>query len=145
MARPIWSGSIAFGLVNVPVQMVPATKSQAVRFHQLHEKTGSRVQHRRVSTFTGEPVVQAEIVKGFEVTKGEHVVIPKEAIDALKPKTDRTINVTAFAELTEIDPLFFDKPYYLFPDEQGAKGYALLNRALADAGKVGLAKFVLRS
>ena len=123
MPTTIWTGSISFGLVTVPVKLTPATKSRDVSFNQLEESTGSRIRLRRVSEQTGEEVTPNQIVKGYEIEKGRYVVVEKSELDALAPKASHTIEIEDFVDLDEIDPLYFDSPYYVIPDEKAAKPY----------------------
>jgi DNA end-binding protein Ku len=141
----IWTGSISFGLVTVPVRMISATRSQDVRFHQLEEGTGSRIRLRRVSEQTGEEVTNDRIVKGYELEKDKYVIIEAEEIASLKPKATRQIEIEDFVDLADIDPVFFEQPYYLIPDKDNAKAYRLLAEVMEDLGKVAIGRFVLRS
>lgn len=145
MPRPIWSGSISFGLVNVPVKLFTAVSQKDVRFNQLHAKDNARIKQKRVSAVTGEEVPFDEIVKGYEVAPDQYVVIEPEELESLDPKATHTIEIEEFVHLDQIDPLFFDRPYYLVPDERAAKPYKLLAEALEESDKVAIAKFVMRS
>lgn len=145
MARSMWSGSISFGLVSVPVRLFPAVRSHDVRFHNLHRSTNARVRQKRVDAQTGEEVPYEEIVKGYDLGDGRHVVLEKEDLDALSPEASRQISLLDFVDASEIDPLFYDRPYYLAPaNEAAGKPYRLLVEAMREAGKVGIAKFVMR-
>lgn len=141
----IWTGSISFGLVTVPVRLVSATRSQDVRFHQLEAETGARIRYRRVSEQTGEEVPNDQIVKGYELENGHYVVLEGDELAALKPKASRQIEIEDFVDLAEIDPIFFEQPYYLVPDKDAAKAYRLLTQVMEDEGKVAVGRFVLRS
>ena len=141
----IWTGSISFGLVTVPVRLVSATRSQDVRFHQLEAETSARIRYRRVSEKTGEEVPNDQIVKGYELESGHYVVIENDELAALKPKASRQIEIEDFVDLSEIDPVFFEQPYYLVPDKDAAKAYRLLTQVMEDEGKVAVGRFVLRS
>jgi DNA end-binding protein Ku len=143
--QAIWTGSISFGLVTVPVRLVSATKSQDVRFNQLEANTGSRIRYRRVSEQTGEEVPNDQIVKGYELENGHYVVLDNDELAALKPSATRTIDIEDFVDLSEIDPVYFEQPYYLVPDKDAAKAYRLLSRVMEDEGKVAVGRFVLRS
>ncbi len=145
MARSIWSGAISFGLVNVPVKLYSAVSKKSVRFHQLHEKTGVRIQQKRVDPSTGDEVAYENIVKGYELSPESYVVITPEEMESLDPEKTRSIDITDFVPLEEIDPLFFDHPYYLAPAQGGGKAYELLRRAMEESGKVALGKVVIRS
>jgi DNA end-binding protein Ku len=145
MPRSIWSGAISFGLVNVPVKLYSAVSRKTVRFNQLSAKTGNRIQQKRVDPETGDEVSYDEIVKGFELTKDRYVVLTPEELDALDPERTRTIDIEDFVSLDEIDPVYYDHPYWLVPDKGAAKAYGLLLEAMRDAGKVAIARVVLRS
>jgi DNA end-binding protein Ku len=145
MPRPIWSGSISFGLVNVPIRLISATSTKDVRFHQIHEKDGARIQQKRVCSADGEEVPYDEIVKGYELSPGQYVVIEPEELAGLDPEATHTIELEEFVDLDQIDPVYFEKAYYLVPDKRAEKPYALLAEAMGRANKVGLARFVMRS
>jgi DNA end-binding protein Ku len=145
MPRPIWSGAISFGLVNVPVKLYSAVNRKTVRFNQLNKETGNRIQQKRVDPDTGEEVPYEQIVKGYELTKERYVVITPEELDALDPERSRTIDIEDFVDLEEIDPVYYDHPYYLVPDKGAAKAYGLLLGAMSEANKVAIARVVLRS
>ena len=145
MPRPIWSGAISFGLVNVPVKLVGAVSPKDVRFNQLEAGTGARIKQKRVSAETGEEVPFDQIVKGYEISPDNYVVIEPQELDALDPKATRSIGIEDFVDLDQIDPLYFERPYYLVPDKGGAKAYALLLEAMKDSRKVGIARLVLRT
>jgi DNA end-binding protein Ku len=145
MARAIWSGAISFGLVNVPVKLYTATSPKTVRFHQVSSKTGARIRQKRVDPSTNEEVPYEEIVKGYELTPDRYVLISSEELEALDPKATRTIDIEEFVDLAEIDPIYYDHSYYLAPTAGGAKAYRLLLDAMADSGKVGIGRVVLRS
>ncbi len=145
MPQAIWTGSISFGLVTVPVRLVSATKSQDVRFNQLEAETGSRIRYRRVSEQTGEEVPNDQIVKGYELENGHYVVLDNDELAALKPTASRMIEIEDFVDLSEIDPVYFEQPYYLVPDKDAAKAYRLLSRIMEDESKVAVGRFVLRS
>jgi DNA end-binding protein Ku len=145
MPRPIWSGTIGFGLVSVPINIVSATKSRDVRFHQLEAETGSRIRYRRVSEATGEEVPHERIVKGYEVAPSRYVVVTEDDLQALAPKASRTIEIVGFVDLDQIDPVYFEQPYYLAPDGAAAKPYQLLVEAMDELRKVAIGRFVMRS
>jgi DNA end-binding protein Ku len=145
MPRSIWSGAISFGLVNVPVKLYSAVSRKTVRFNQLNSKTGNRIQQKRVDPETGDEVAYDDIVKGFELTKDRYVVLTPEELDALDPERTRTIDIEDFVALEEIDPVYYDHPYWLVPDKGAAKAYGLLLEAMRDSGKVAIARVVLRS
>ena len=145
MPTAVWTGNISFGLVTVPVKLTPATKSRDVSFNQLEAGTGSRVRNRRVSEQTGEEITSDKIVKGYEIEKGRYVVIEKQELDALAPKASHTIEIEDFVDLADIDPIFFDSPYYVMVDEKAAKPYRLLVDAMTELGKVAVGRVVLRA
>jgi DNA end-binding protein Ku len=145
MPRAIWSGSISFGLVNVPVKLVTATSPKDIRFHQLHASDGGRVNQKRVCSLDGEELDYSEIVKGYEVHRGQYVIVDPEELEALAPEASRSIDIEEFVDLAEIDPLYFDHSYYLVPDGPAARPYALLVEAMTGTGKVGIGRFVLRT
>jgi DNA end-binding protein Ku len=145
MPRSIWSGAISFGLVNVPIKLYSAVSRKTVRFHQLNERTGNRIQQKRVDPSTGEEVAYDDIVKGYELTKDSYVVIRPDELEALDPEKSRTIDIEDFVDLADIDPVYYDHPYYLIPDKGAAKAYGLLLGAMQESGKVAIARVVLRS
>jgi DNA end-binding protein Ku len=145
MARSIWSGAISFGLVNVPVKLYSAVSRKTVRFHQLNAETGHRISQKRVDSVTNEEVPYEQIVKGFELTKERFVVVTPEELDSIAPEKTRAIDIEDFVDLEDIDPIFYDHPYYLVPDKGAAKAYGLLLEAMRESGKVAIARVVLRS
>ena len=145
MPRPIWSGSISFGLVNVPVKVLSAVSSQDVRFHQLHAADNVRIQQKRVCPADGAEVPFDQIIKGYEIAPEQYVVITPDELAGLDPKATHTIDIEEFVDLDQIDPIFFEHPYYLAPDKRAEKPYGLLLRAMSDTKKVGIARFVLRT
>jgi DNA end-binding protein Ku len=145
MARAIWSGSISFGLLNVPVKLYSAVSKKNVSFRELRAEDGSRIRHKRVAEADGEEVPYEEIVKGYEIAPEQYVVLTREELEELDPKKTRAIEIQDFVDLDEIDPIYFDHPYYLGPDKGAEKAYALLVKAMADSNKVAIARFVLRN
>jgi DNA end-binding protein Ku len=145
MPRSIWTGAISFGLVTVPVKLYSAVQRKTVRFNQLNAKTGARIAQKRVDPSTGEEVPFEDLVKGYELSPDRYVVIEPAELDALDPKGTRTIDILDFVEEAEIDPIFYDHPYYLAPGAGGAKPYRLLLDAMRETGKVAIAKVVIRS
>ena len=141
----MWSGAISFGLVNVPVKLYSAVSKKTVRFNQLNAETGNRIQQKRVDPETGEEVGYDQIVKGYELTKDRYVVLTPDELDALDPAKTRTVDIEDFVDLEEIDPVYYDHPYYLVPDKGASKAYALLLGAMKEANKVAIARVVLRS
>lgn len=144
MPRAIWSGSINFGLVNIPVKLYSAVSKKTVHFNQLDGRTQSRIKQKRVSAETGEEVPYDQIVKGYELASGAYVVVTDDELSALDPKALRTIDIDEFVSLADIDPMFYDAPYYLAPD-RAPKPYVLLAEAMEKAQKVGIAHFVMRT
>src|ERR687885_656017 len=145
MARSIWTGAISFGLVTVPVKLYSAVNRKTVRFHQLSGSTGVRIAQKRVDPSTGDEVPYEDIVKGFELAPDRYVIIQPEELEALDPKKTKTIDIEDFVELSDIDPIYYDHPYYLAPGAGGAKPYRLLLEAMRETGKVAIAKVVIRS
>ena len=145
MPRAIWSGTISFGLVTVPVKLYSAIDRKTVRFHQLSGKTGARVTQKRIDPQSDEEVPYEGIVKGYELAPERYVVIKPEELDALQPEKTRTIEIEDFVELSQIDPIFYDHPYYLAPGPGGAKPYRLLLEAMRETGKVAIARVVIRN
>src|SRR3954466_14238701 len=145
MPSSIWTGSISFGLVQVPVKLVGATKSKDVSFNQLEEGTGARIRYRKVSDKTGEEVTSDKIVRGFEVSKGRYVIVEPGEIESLRPKGSHEIEIEEFVDLDDIDPIYFEQPYYLAPDKRGEKPYALLLDAMTSLNKVAIGRIVMRS
>jgi len=143
--RPIWSGAISFGLISIPIRLFPAVKRKNVSFNQIDGETGARIKMKRVSAETGEEVAYDEIVKGYEVTKGNYIVITDEELASIDPKKSRTIDIVEFVHLSEIDPVYFDSAYVVAPDELSAKAYAVLGQAMESAGMVAIASFVMRT
>jgi DNA end-binding protein Ku len=145
MPRPIWSGTISFGLVSVPVKMYSATESKELRFHFLHKDDLSPIGYDKVRKDTGEHVDPGDIVRGFEVEKGRYVELTEEDLDRLDIELTHSIDICDFVDIDEIDPIYFRKAYYLLPEEGAEKPYRLLLAALEDTGKVGIAKVVIRN
>jgi DNA end-binding protein Ku len=145
VARAIWSGSISFGLLNVPVRLYSAVSKQTVRFRELREGDGSRVKHKRVAESDGKEVPYEKIVKGYEYAPDQYVVLSRDELSELEPQRSRAIEIQDFVDLDEIDPIYFEQPYYLGPDKGAERAYALLVQAMTDARKVAVARFVLRN
>jgi DNA end-binding protein Ku len=144
MARPIWTGTISFGLVNIPVKLITAVKSVDIRFHQLHEKDGVRLRQRLICPADDKEVSGDDIVKGYEIAPDQYVIVDPDELDALAPESSKALDITDFVDLDSIDPIYYDRPYYLLPGENAAKPYSLLVQAMEKAKKVGIAKFVMR-
>lgn len=145
MPRPIWSGAISFGLVSVPVKLFSAVNRKSVHFNQIDSRTGSRIKYQKVSAADGTEVPGEAIVKGYELPSGQYVLIDDAELSGLDPEASRTIEIEEFVDLDEIDPLLYDNAYYVAPDKATIKPYALLARAMEETGKVGVARFVMRS
>ena len=145
MPRVIWKGSISFGLVTIPVQLFSAVSRKNVRFNQLDAQTGARVRYKKVSSADDSELPPERIVKGYEIQSGEYVTVTEGELEALAPVAARTIDIDAFIDLVDIDPVFYDSAYHLVPDETAAKPYKLLAEAMAEANKVAICGFVMRS
>ncbi len=145
MARPIWKGAITFGLVTIPVQVLPATaNAERISFRMLRKGDLSPIQYKRVAAEDGKEVAWQEIVKGYEYEKGKYVTFDEQDFDRVELESVDSIAIQTFVELAEINPIFFDKPYYLEPLKGGGGAYTLLREVLAEAGKVGIAKVAMR-
>jgi DNA end-binding protein Ku len=145
MPRAIWTGAISFGLVTVPVKLYSAVDRKTVRFHQLSGKTGVRVAQKRVDPQTDEEVPYQDIVKGYEIAPDRYVRVEPAELDSLEPRKTKTIEIEEFVELSQIDPIYYDHPYYLAPGTGGAKPYRLLLEAMEETGRVAIARVVIRS
>ena len=146
MARAIWTGSVAFGLVNVPVGLYAATQDHSVHFNQFERGTSSRIRYKRINEDTGEEVDYSDIVKGEEVGDGRYIIVTPEELEEIEPGRSRVIDIVDFVDVAEIDPVYYEKTYYLAPqDEAAQRPYALLLQAMERAGRVGIATFVMRS
>jgi DNA end-binding protein Ku len=145
MPRAIWTGAISFGMVTVPVKLYSAVNRKTVRFHQLSGKSGVRVSQKRIDPQSGEEVPYESLVKGYEIAPERYVVIEPGELETLQPKKTKTIEIEDFVELSQIDPVYYDQPYYLAPATGGAKPYRLLLEAMRDTNKVAIARVVIRS
>lgn len=145
MPRSLWSGSINFGLVNIPIKLYPAVSKKGVSFNQIDAKTGARVKLQRVSAADGTEVPYEQIVKGYELAPDQYVVIEPAELDALEPESTRSIEIEEFIDLVDIDPVYFDTPYLVAPVKSAQKPYALLAKAMEAEGKVAIARFVMRT
>jgi DNA end-binding protein Ku len=145
MPRAIWTGSISFGLLNVPVKLYSAVSRKNVSFRELRESDSSRIRHKRVAEADGEEVPYENIVKGYEISPEQYVVLTKSDFEEIDPKKTRAIEIQDFVDLDQIDPIYFDHPYYLGPDKGAERAYALLTKAMSEQGKVAVARFVLRN
>jgi DNA end-binding protein Ku len=145
VARPIWNGAINFGLVTVPVELYSATEDHTISFRQFQRGTSDRIRYKRVNERTGEEVPFADIVKGAEVGGGDYVIIEPDELDAIAPGRSRTIDIDAFVDLDEIDPVHFQKTYWLAPTkEEYSRAYGLLLQAMSKTNRAGVATFVMR-
>jgi DNA end-binding protein Ku len=145
MPRAIWSGAISFGLVNIPVKLYSAVSKKTVRFHQIDAESGQRIRQQRVNPASGEEIPYEQIVKGYEISPDRYVTITPEELESLEPQKTRTIDIEEFVDLEQIDPIYYDHPYYLAPDKGAAKAYKLLLDAMQEADKVAIARVVIRS
>src|SRR5918994_7399816 len=145
MARAIWSGTISFGLLNVPVRMFSAVARRSIGLREIRESDSARIKHRRVAEGTDEEVPYENIVKAYELSPGQYVPLSKDEMAALAPEKTRAIDVQDFVDLGEIDPIYFDSPYYLGPADGAEKAYSLLAEAMEQSGKVAVARFVFRN
>ena len=145
MPRAIWSGAVSFGLVNIPIKLYAAVSRKNVSFNQLDSRTGARIRYKKVSAADGDEVPAEAIVKGYELSSGAYVTVGDDELASLDPEASRSIDIEEFVDLADIDPLFYDSAYYVAPDKATIKPYALLTQAMEESGKVGIARFVMRS
>jgi DNA end-binding protein Ku len=145
MPRAIWSGAISFGLVSIPVKLFNSVSRKTVHFNQIDSRTGARIRYRKVSEADGEDVPAEAIVKGYQLSSGDYVLVGDDELAALDPEATRTVDIEQFVDLDEIDPIFYDSPYYAAPDKAARKPYALLLRAMEEQDRVAIARFVMRS
>lgn len=145
MPRAIWTGSISFGLLNVPVKLYSAVSSRSISFRELREDDHSRVRHKRVAEEDGEEVPYEKIVKGYEIAPEQYVIMSKGELEEMAPKKTKAIQIEDFVDLDEIDPIYFDRPYYLGPQLGAERAYALLVEAMREQRKVAVARFVMRN
>jgi DNA end-binding protein Ku len=146
MSRPIWTGSISFGLVTIPVKLLVAVRAdEDVHFHYLHAKDKGRLKNVRVCGVCGKEIPWSETARGFEYEKGSYVVVDDDELKAIRPEATQSVEIRAFVGRDEIDPMLFDTPYYLEPEKKGRRAYALLRDALVKTRKVGIAQVVLRT
>jgi len=143
--RSIWRGAISFGMVSIPVKLYSATEQKDVRFRLLHKTDGAPIQEKRICTADGQEVEWKDLVRGYEVGKGDYVILDPEEIDAAKPESATTIEIGDFVKLTEVDPIYFEKSYFLEPTDVGAKPFTLLKRALEETGRSAVARVVIRT
>ena len=145
MARAIWSGTISFGLLNVPVRMYSAVARRNIALREIRESDSARIKHRRVAEGTDEEVPYENIVKAYELSPGQYVPLSKDEMSALAPEKTRAIDVQDFVDIEEIDPMYFDSPYYLGPADGAEKAYSLLATAMESSGKAAISRFVFRN
>jgi DNA end-binding protein Ku len=146
MARPVWSGVISFGLVSVPVKAYPAVRDHDVHFHQIDKGSGSRIRNRKVSAKTGKEVDNADIEMGFETSKGRYITFSKPELDDLRPTSTRAVEVSDFVSLDDIDPIYYERTYWLAPaDDTATRPYQLLRAAMEDRGLVAIGTVVMRN
>ena len=143
--RAVWSGMISFGLVNIPIKLFNATKEEKISFHQMHKDDSGRVQYKKACKVCGNELQNEDIVKGYEYKKGQYVVVSDEELDRINLKTTKTIDILGFVDGSEIDDLQYEKAYYIAPDENGERAYALLRQTLKETGKVGIGKIAFRN
>ncbi len=147
-ARPTWTGTISFALLSVPVKLYTAQRSKDISFNQLERSTGARIKQKRVSSITGEDVAGDDIVKGYDLGGDRYVIVEPDELDGLAPRdsnNDKTVQILEFVSLDDIDPVYFEKAYYIAPDKGGARPYALLARAMSETRKVAIGKVVMRT
>ncbi len=145
MPRAIWSGSISFGLINIPVKLFSAVSEKSVRFNQIDTRNGARIRTRKVNAEDGSDVPPDVIAKGYEVSKGRYVLVTEDELASLQPRATHTIDLEEFVDLDSVDPMYFDGAYWVAPDDRAAKPYTLLVEAMEQAGKVAVARFVMRA
>lgn len=145
MARSIWKGAIAFGLVNIPVSLTSAETRPDIQLHLVDSKNHARIRYERVNADTGEEVPWDRLVKGYEYEDGQFILLSEDDLEAVQPKLTKLIEISQFVSLADIDPILFEKPYYLEPEKRGRKAYALLREALRQTEKAGIAKVVIRT
>src|SRR6267154_1376926 len=144
MARPLWKGSISFGLVNIPIELHTAVRNHRPKFRMLHAKDKSPVKFERICIRDGHPVAWEDLVKGYEYAKGHFVELTKEDFQAAAVEKTRAVDIIDFVKAEEIDDRYFETPYYLVPTKGGERAYALLREAMRESGRIGIAKFILR-
>lgn len=144
MARGIWTGAISFGLINIPVQIMSAKESESISFRMLDKRDNSPIGYKQINKSTGKEVDRKYIVKGYEYEPNQYVIMDEEDFEAANPKQTKTIDIEDFVEFENLDPLLFEKPYYLVPAKNGEKGYVLLRKVLQRTKKAAVARFVLR-
>ena len=145
MPRAMWSGAISFGLVNIPIKLYNAVSRQTVHFNQIDTRSNARIKQKRVSAADGTEVPPEALAKGYELSSGQYVILTDDELASLDPESSRAVEIEAFVDLADIDPIFYDSAYYVAPDKATLKPYALLCQAMEESGKVGIARFVMRT
>jgi len=143
--RAMWRGSISFGLINVPIKMYAATENKRINFRQIHRQCGTPIHYEKVCPTCNRKVEEEEIARGYEFEKGRYVIIEDKDLESIPDEATRTIDIIDFVDLKDIDPIYYDKSYFLGPEETGQKAYSLLRRAMEEGGKIAIAKVVIRS
>lgn len=143
--RPFWKGFIAFGLVSIPIKLFPSTESKNISFSLLHKDDGSPIRYRKYCDHCEKEIAQEQIVKGYEIEKGKYVTFSDEELESIAKSRGKQIEITDFVDLKEVDPIYFQKSYYLAPDQGGEKPYSLLLKALSETNRIAIAKIVLRT
>jgi len=141
----MWRGSISFGLINVPIKMYAATENKRINFRQIHRQCGTPIHYEKVCPTCNRKVEEEEIARGYEFEKGRYVIIEDKDLESIPDEATRTIDIIDFVDLKDIDPIYYDKSYFLGPEETGQKAYSLLRRAMEEGGKIAIAKVVIRS
>jgi DNA end-binding protein Ku len=145
LGKPYWSGAISFGLVNVPIRLFPAVHEKTVRFHLLHSKDEVRLHQKLICPVDNQEVSREETLRGYEIEKNKNVVLDPEELKALQPKAEKVLELISFVELSQIDPIYFDRPFYVMPAEAGVKGYHLLVEALSQTKRAGIGKIIMKT
>src|SRR5690606_27543736 len=143
--RSLWSGSISFGLVNIPIRLHTAVRTKDISFNMLHDQDHVRLQRKMICPADGKEVHPEHIIKGFQIAKDQYIIVQDSEIKACAPKSSRTIEITDFVDLDQIDPVYYERTYYTSPDPRAAKPYRLLLEAMKDTNKVGVAKMVMHN
>ncbi|MDD4569618.1 MAG: Ku protein [Tepidanaerobacteraceae bacterium] len=143
--RAMWRGSISFGLINVPIKMYAATEKKNISFRQIHRECGTPIHYEKTCSTCGRKVEDDEIARGYEFEKGRYVIIEDKDLESIPDETTRTVDIIDFVDLVNIDPIYYDRSYFLGPEETGQKAYVLLKKAMEEGGKIAIAKVVIRS
>jgi DNA end-binding protein Ku len=142
MPKALWNGYISFGLVTIPVSLVTAVHDKSIHFHLLHPEDGARLHQKLVCPFDAKEVGRKQAARGYEIAPGEYVIVEDDELHALEPRKSRMIEISDFVDMGEIDPIYYERPYYLIPQEGGDKAYSLLLRAMVEKNRIGIGKFV---